>query len=184
MSVNLLEREINNKKFLLVENSIIEERVEVIVNPANSNLTHGGGVAGLISRSGGPQIQRESNEKSPVETGRATHTGAGDLPFKYIIHTVGPVWKGGDGNEDALLRSAVLSALQLANELKIKSISLPSISTGIFEYPLEPAVNIIIETIFQFLEKDSNLNEIHLCEFSREKALEIKRIIQYYFRTT
>ena len=181
--MNLLEREINNKKFLLVENSIIEERVEVIVNPANYNLTHGGGVAGLISHSGGPQSQRESNEKSPVETGQAIHTGAGDLPFKYIIHTVGPVWKGGAGNEDALLRSAVLSALQLADELKIKSISLPSISTGIFGYPLEPAVKNIIETIFQFLEKDSNLNEIHLCEFSREKALEIKRIIQDYFRT-
>jgi len=179
--VKLLEKEINSKKFILVENSIIEEDVEAIVNPANENLAHGGGVAGLISRNGGPEIQEESDQKAPVPTGHATYTCAGDLPFKYIIHAVGPVWRGGGGNENVLLRSAVLSALKQADDLNLKSVSLPCISTGIFGYPLKPALKVIVEAITTFMETDSSLCEIHLCEFSQNKALEIKDIIQECF---
>ena len=177
----LLEKEINNTKFVLVENSIIEEDVEAIVNPANENLVHGGGVAGLISRSGGPEIQVESDRKAPVPTGQATYTCAGALPFKYIIHAVGPVWRGGKGNEKILLHSAVWSAMQLADDLKVKSVSTPCISTGIYGYPLKPALKVIIGAILTFMKTDSNLHEIHLCEFSRDKALEIKNTIQEYF---
>lgn len=177
----LLEKEINNKKFILVKNSIIEEKTEAIVNPANEHLSHGGGVAGLISRAGGSEIQRESNEKAPVETGRAAYTTAGKLPFKYVIHTVGPIYRGGNANEETLLESAVRSALQLAAELELKSLSLPSISTGIFGYPLKPAIKTIVKTIFDFLEQDSTLLEIHLCEYSEEKAREIKDIITSIF---
>jgi len=173
----LLEKKINQRKFLLTRNSIIEENVEAIVNPANENLVHGGGVAGLISRTGGPVIQMESNKKAPVKTGRTVHTAAGELPFKFIIHAVGPVWKGGFQKEETLLKSAVLSALQKANSLRLKSISLPPISTGIFGFPLEPAIKIIVETIVNFLERNSTLEEIHLCEFSKEKSMGIKEII-------
>lgn len=173
----LLEKEINNKKFMLVKNSIIEEEVEAIVNPANEHLAHGGGVAGLISRAGGPEIQRESNEKAPVLTGESTYTTAGTLPYKYILHTVGPIWRGGTAGEPERLKSAVSSVLKLADQLKLKSVSLPSISTGIFGYPLEPAVKTIAGAIFEFLAGESTLEEVHLCEFSGDKAEEIKTVI-------
>jgi putative ATPase len=173
----LLEREINNKRFMLVKNSIIEEKVEAIVNPANEHLAHGGGVAGLISRAGGPDIQRESNEKAPINTGEATFTTAGKLPFRYVIHTVGPIYRDGTRGESGLLASAAASALKVAGQLKLKSISMPCISTGIFGYPLEPAVKVIVQVIFDFLEKETSLEEVHLCEYSADKAEEIKGII-------
>lgn len=177
----LLERVINRKVFQLVKNSLIEEKVEVIVNPANRQLAHGGGVAGLIARAGGPTIQRESNEKSPVETGHATYTTAGNLPYKYIIHTVGPVYRGGTGSEAELLFGAVTSALQLANTLRLKSLALPAISTGIFGYPLPEAIRVISNAITRFLEGESTLEEVHLCEYSSEKAEEMKRLMEECF---
>lgn len=177
----LLEKEINNKKFILVKNSIIEEKTEAIVNPANEHLSHGGGVAGLISRAGGSEIQRESSEKAPVKTGGAAYTTAGKLPFRYVIHTVGPIYRGGSANEEKLLESAVRSALQLAAKLELKSLSLPSISTGIFGYPLDPAIKTIVKTIFDFLGQDSTLQEVHLCEYSEDKVREIKDIITRNF---
>jgi putative ATPase len=177
----LLEKEINSKKFILIKNSIIEEKTEAIVNPANEHLSHGGGVAGLISRAGGSDIQKESNEKAPVKTGRAAYTTAGKLPFRYVIHTVGPIYRGGNANEEKLLESAVRSALQLAAKLELKSLSLPSISTGIFGYPLNQAIKTIVKTIFDFLEQESTLEEVHLCEYSEDKAREIKDIITKNF---
>jgi putative ATPase len=177
----LLERAINKKKFMLVKNSIIAEKVEAIVNPANEHLAHGGGVAGLISRAGGPEIQRESNQKAPINTGEATFTTAGTLPFKYVIHTVGPIYRNGSQGEPGMLASAVISALKVANQLKLKSISMPSISTGIFGYPLEPAVRIIVTAVFDFLAGETTLEEVHLCEYSADKAEEIKGIIEKNF---
>jgi putative ATPase len=170
----LVDKEINGKHFRLVQNSIIEEPVEAIVNPANEHLAHGGGVAGLISRAGGPAIQEESNQKAPVTTGKAAFTTAGTLPFKYIIHTVGPVFRGGDHGEARRLESAVFSALEMAQQLELKSLSMPAISTGIFGYPLEPAIQIIVKTITDYLKKESGLEEVRLCEFSPDKAEEIK----------
>jgi putative ATPase len=134
-------------------------------------------VAGLIARSGGSDIQRESVRKAPVPTGHATHTTAGSLPFKYIIHTVGPIWRGGMNNEPELLASAVRSALTLADQLGMQSVSMPSISTGIFGYPLEPAIKIIETAIVDFMKTDSAVSLIHLCEFSEEKAEQIKNIL-------
>ncbi len=173
----LLERTINNKKFMLVQNSIIEEPVQAIVNPANRHLAHGGGVAGLICRAGGPDIQRESNSKAPINTGEATFTSAGKLPYKYIIHTVGPIYSGGTSHEDKLLYSAVTSALKVADQLQLKSISMPAISTGIFGYPLQPAIQTITRAIFDFLATPSSVEEVHLCDYSAEKSQEIKEII-------
>jgi len=173
----LLEKEINRKFFRLVPGSIIEETSDAIVNPANEQLSHGGGVAGLIARAGGEKIRKESRTKAPVPTGSAVWTSAGKLPCKYVIHTVGPVYKGGDHKEPELLRSAVTSALEIAAELRLASISLPSISTGIFGYPLEPAIRIIVTAIFEFMEKDTSLQEIRLCEVDPAKAEQIRQII-------
>jgi O-acetyl-ADP-ribose deacetylase (regulator of RNase III) len=178
----LLEKVIGNKKFLLVKNSIIEEKVEAVVNPANEDLMHGGGVAGLISRAGGPSIQQESYKKAPVPTGQATFTTAGKLPFKYVIHTVGPIYRDGKQGEEKLLASAVLSALKQAAALNLKSVSMPSISTGIFGYPLEPAIKTIVQVIHDFLKTESSLEEVHLCDYSEDKAEEIKHIIDTNFK--
>ena len=166
---------------MVVKNSIIEEKVEAIVNPANEHLAHGGGVAGLISRAGGPAIQSESNRKAPIPTGQATFTSAGTLPYKYVIHTVGPIYRGGTEGEPELLASAVTSALRVAGELKLRSVALPSISTGIFGYPLEPAIKIIAKAIFEGLTGETTLNEVHLVEYSLDKAEEIKAIIENAF---
>ncbi len=166
---------------MLVQNSIIEEKTNAIVNPANEHLSHGGGVAGLISRAGGDEIQKESYGKAPVKTGQAAYTTAGKLPFRYVVHTVGPIWKGGGAGEEKLLESAVRSALQMAAKLELQSVSMPSISTGIFGYPLQPAIETIVKTILEFLEQESTLQEVHLCEFSADKAREIKDIISEKF---
>jgi len=174
----LFERDIHGKTFLLVENSIVKEDVDAIVNPANEHLAHGGGVAGLISREGGPRMQEESDKKAPVKTGSAVFTTAGMLPYRYVIHAVGPVWKGGVQEEPELLKSSVLSALNLAETLQIKSISLPAISTGIFGYPLEAAVRIIVLAISDFLESAAVVERVHLCEFSHAKAMELKQIVE------
>ncbi len=173
----LFEKVINGKHFRLVLGSIIEEPVEAIVNPANEQLLHGGGVAGLISRTGGEKIQKESHEKAPIITGSSTYTGAGTLPYKYIIHTVGPVYRGGNNNEQELLGSAITSALETADEIGLTSISMPSISTGIFGYPLELAIKTITGSIYKFMKKSSTLKEIRLCEFDRKKVEDIKNII-------
>lgn len=179
----LLERHIEDKKFLLVQNSIIEEPVEAIVNPANEYLAHGGGVAGLISRAGGPDIQAESDRKAPIPTGSAVATTAGKLPYRCIIHTVGPIWRGGGEGEPEKLKSAVQSALEVAEEMKLSSLSLPSISTGIFGYPLEPAIKTIVGTILSFLAANEHLKEVHLCDYSADKAGEIKEIIERNFES-
>ncbi len=135
----------------------------------------------MISRAGGPEIQRESNQKAPINTGEATFTTAGTLPHKYVIHTVGPIYRDGTQGEPGLLASAVTSALKVADQLKLKSISMPSISTGIFGYPLEPAIKVIVNAIFNFLKGESTLEEVHLCEYSSDKAEEIKNIIEGNF---
>ena len=119
------------------------ERVDAIVNAANSNLAHGGGLAGAIVARGGTVIQEESDKLAPVATGNAAVTSAGDLPCRWVIHAVGPVW--GDGNEEASLRSAVWASLDHAVELGATSIALPAISTGIFGYPKQEGTTAIVE---------------------------------------
>lgn len=174
----LLEMRCKNGVFRLSQNSLIEEKTEAIVNPANEGLVHGGGVAGLISRAGGPAIQMESDRKAPVATGGATYTTAGALSYKYIIHAVGPVYHNGRSGEPEKLASAVRSALQLANNLDIASLALPAVSTGIFGYPLESAIPIIVGVIRDFLAGEVTLTDIRLVEFSADKAQEIKKIIE------
>ncbi|MBN1302820.1 MAG: macro domain-containing protein [Anaerolineales bacterium] len=135
--------------FQIVQGDLTEEKVDAIVNAANAHLQHGGGVAGIISRRGGPAIQRESNEwvavHGPVPHASPAWTSAGELPARYVIHAVGPMW--GEGDEDAKLAAAVDGTLWLAEELDLVSISLPAISTGIFGFPKERAAGVIFLAI-------------------------------------
>jgi len=165
MTEVLSEKEINRTRVKAVQGDITVEEVDAIVNAANRHLSHGGGVAGAIVRRGGYIIQEESSrivqKRGPLKTGEAVITGSGNLKAKYIIHTVGPVW--GEGDEDEKLKNAILSVLKIATAYKLKSISIPAVSCGIYGFPKERGTHIIYETIKVFLENnETTLKEIHL----------------------
>ncbi|RKQ63363.1 O-acetyl-ADP-ribose deacetylase (regulator of RNase III) [Thermovibrio guaymasensis] len=170
----LLERVINGRVLKAVHGDITEEGTEAIVNAANSLLKHGGGVAGAIVKKGGKVIQEESDrivsERGPVPVGGAVYTTAGNLKAKYVIHAVGPIW--GEGDEERKLRSAVRSALKLADELGLNSIALPAISTGIFGYPKREGVRVIVDEVIRYLEENpsTSLKKIHFTAIDGETA--------------
>ncbi len=144
------------RRLQIVRGDLTEEQVDAIVNAANAQLQHGGGVAGAISRRGGPQIQDESNtwvrRFGPVPHARPAHTHAGKLPCRYVIHAVGPVW--GSGDEDAKLAAAVQGSLQVAGQLGLISIAMPAISTGIFGFPVERAARVMLQAVRSHFEED------------------------------
>jgi O-acetyl-ADP-ribose deacetylase (regulator of RNase III) len=137
------------QQFQMVHGDITTEEVDAIVNAANEQLQHGGGVAWAISKKGGPAIQEESDtwirQNGPVPHDRPAWTSGGHLPAKYVIHAVGPVW--GDGNEARKLSDAVTGSLRRADELRCSSIAMPAISTGIFGFPKDRAAEIILAAI-------------------------------------
>ncbi len=151
----------------IVQGDLTAEPVEAIVNAANEHLAHGGGVAGAIVRRGGRVIQEESNrwvrEHGLVRTGTAAITGAGSLPATYVIHTVGPVW--GSGDEERRLASAVRSALELASQHGVASLSMPAISSGIFGFPKALCAQVIMDAVTDYLGQhpDGPLREVNLC---------------------
>jgi putative ATPase len=159
----------------IVHNDLTEEQVDAIVNAANGRLSHGGGVAGAIARNGGSTIQRESNawvrEHGPVATGSAAITGAGELPSRYVIHAVGPVWTG-SGNEESQLASAVQSALDLAEEHDLESVSIPAISSGIFGFPKPLCAEVMLRTIREWLaaHPESALRKVNACNIDSQTA--------------
>lgn len=154
---------------------LTREEVDAIVNAANPHLAHGGGVAGAILRRGGREIQEESTrlvrERGPVPTGSAVVTGAGRLPARYVIHAVGPVWQN-RGTEPELLHRAVQSALKRAHELGLARVSLPAISTGIFGFPKDLGVRVILQAVQDFLDvhPETSLREVRFCDFDPETA--------------
>jgi len=170
----------NKDKFMVaVHGDITEEDVDAIVNAANSYLKHGGGVAGAIVRKGGKIIQEESDRIGYVPVGKAAITTGGKLKVRYVIHAVGPRW--GEGDEDNKLRSAVRSALELATQYKLKKISLPAISTGIFGFPKERGVRVIFETVRDFLEhEETSLEEVRFCNIDRETSKLFEKLLEEY----
>jgi O-acetyl-ADP-ribose deacetylase (regulator of RNase III) len=150
----------------LVHGDLTEERVDAIVNAANGQLMHGGGVAGAIVRRGGRSIQQESDAwvraHGPATHDRPAITGAGALPARHVIHAVGPIW--GEGDEDAKLHTAVLAALALAGERGLQSVALPAISTGIFGFPKDRGARVILDAIEDFVssEASARLREIRI----------------------
>lgn len=132
--------------------------VDAVVNAANENLQHGGGLAAALVRAGGREVQDESDAwvrmHGPVPTGKAALTGAGELPALWIIHAVGPVWHGGAEGEERLLRSAVREALLLAREHRLDSVALPALSAGIFGYPKDECPRVILDEIARFYREE------------------------------
>ena len=159
MNTIIVEKKLPSGQIIqLVQGDITEEDVDAIVNAANEHLQHGGGVARTISKKGGRIIQGESDawiqQHGPVSHSQPAWTSGGLLPAKYVIHAVGPVW--GDGDEDNKLADAVTGSLRVADELKLTSIAMPAISTGIFGFPKERATKIIYSTIEKYFAEHSS----------------------------
>jgi O-acetyl-ADP-ribose deacetylase (regulator of RNase III) len=170
-----MEKKIGGTTLSLIQGDITLQETEAIVNAANTGLLGGGGVDGAIHRAGGPKILEECKtiraKQGGCPTGEAVITTGGNMATEYVIHTVGPVWSGGNRNENQLLRNAYYNSLNLAKENGIKSISFPSISTGVYRFPIDKAVRIALTTVKEFIQ-EYNFAEVRFVLFS-EKDLQI-----------
>ena len=171
-----MELKINGHTLRLIQGDITDLEVEAIVNPANSGLVLGGGVAGAIRAKGGEKIQAECGRIGSTPVGTAVMTSGGDLKAAYVVHAVGPRW--GEGNEEAKLAGAVGSALELAARKGLRSIALPAISTGIFGFPLEPAARITVRVVKEHLQGETALEEVILCLLGQESLEAFKKAAQ------
>ena len=155
-------RQVGSTEVQVVHGDLTLEQVDAIVNAANSQLLHGGGLAAAIVRRGGRVVQEESLEVAPVQVGHAAVTSGGDLSCRWVIHAVGPRW--GEGDEETKLRSAVRSCLDRAQELEARSVAVPAISTGIFGYPLADGALVITDEIVAWLRShpQPSLERVHL----------------------
>ena len=147
---------LGNSILELHQGDITHEQVEAIVNAANSRLAGGGGVDGAIHRRGGPTIMAETDAKYPqgCPTGSAVISGAGNLSAKYVIHAVGPIWRGGNSGEADLLAGAYRRSLELAVENDCRSIAFPALSTGVYGYPMDQAARVALGTAIDFLNQN------------------------------
>ena len=151
----------------VVQADITSLRVDAIVNAANESLLGGGGVDGAIHRAAGPELLAECRTLGGCPTGEARITRAYRLPARYVIHTVGPVWRGGNRGEAELLAACYRNSLRLAAEQGLRSIAFPCISTGVYRYPPEPAAAIAVGTVRETLATLPNPPEVTFCCFSR-----------------
>lgn len=167
-----MEFQVGKAYLLIVKGDITDSEAEAIVNAANPTLLGGGGVDGAIHRKGGPRILeeckriREKEWPDGLPTGNAAITSGGNLKAKHVIHTVGPIWRGGFYDEAKLLRMAYRSSLKLAVANKLKSIAFPSISTGAYGYPTEEASTVALAAVKDFLEREDKLENVTFVLFS------------------
>jgi O-acetyl-ADP-ribose deacetylase (regulator of RNase III) len=165
-----------NEKFAVFKGDITKQSVDAIVNAANNSLLGGGGVDGAIHRAAGPELLEECKKLHGCQTGQAKITKGYRLPAKWVIHTVGPVWHGGDRDEDRLLASCYKSSLLLAAQHDVKTVAFPSISTGVYRFPVERAAQIAVSEIQSFLASHTSMEKIVMVCFD-------ENTFQIYSRT-
>lgn len=155
------------QRIQVISGDITKVNVDAIVNAANKTLLGGGGVDGAIHWAAGPELLEECRKLNGCETGKAKITKGYQLPAKYVIHTVGPIWRGGNANEDELLASCYRNSLQLAVENKIKTIAFPSISTGAYRFPVKRAAKIAMLEISRFLKENKSIERVFMVCFDK-----------------
>jgi O-acetyl-ADP-ribose deacetylase (regulator of RNase III) len=153
------------KRIAVVEGDITKQEVDAIVNAANASLLGGGGVDGAIHRAAGPQLLEECIQLDGCPTGEAKITHGYNLPAKWVIHTVGPIWCGGDHGEDKLLTNCYRNSLALAARHRVRAIAFPAISTGVYRFPLERATGIAVSEVKKFLENSTAIEQVRFVCF-------------------
>ena len=172
-----MEIKINKGILSLIEGDITEQETEVIVNAANKSLLGGGGVDGAIHRTGGPVILEECKKIGGCDTGEAVITSGGNLKANYVIHTVGPVYRDGH-REPELLENAYKNSLKLASAKGIRSIAFPSISTGVYRYPLKEAAEIALSTAIAYLKENVDIDIIRFVLFGQTALQAYEKVLK------
>jgi O-acetyl-ADP-ribose deacetylase (regulator of RNase III) len=178
-----MELTVDGTKLVLIQGDITLQSTEAIVNAANSSLMGGGGVDGAIHRAGGPAILEECKRiverRGRLPAGKAVITTGGNLRSRHVIHTVGPIWRGGGHGEPDLLASAYLESLKIAEDNKLDSVSFPSISTGAYGYPADDAAEVALKAVVSFLKsRASHLKEVVFVLYSRSALESYERALR------
>jgi O-acetyl-ADP-ribose deacetylase (regulator of RNase III) len=165
------------ERMIVVQGDITKQQVDAIVNAANERMRGGGGVDGAIHRAAGPKLLEECIQVGSCPTGEARITRGYELPARYVIHTVGPVWHGGDRGEPELLASCYRNALRLALANKIGTIAFPGISTGVYGYPLEDAMRLALATVKACLVEMPSIEQVRFVTFGKGATEVAKRLL-------